>query len=210
MFPDVDRVGQHTQQVHALLAVPPGAAPAVPTQVPQEGQAVSLLEISNDGAPLLLALGPCVQHGVGRRLVLVVGHGVHLLVLSLPRQHSAGHRPVTLKGGIVHSAVVRCHTGLAVTLEHHPLRLVAVRLHRGRVQQGADLRFLLGSWRLCSAQVLGVQREAAVSRIFCSVWWWGSLNILRQQFMDSLVQQLLAVARNTTVILRVIVNLILN
>ena len=63
MLPDVDRVGQHSQQVGALLAVPPAAAPRVVqvVQVAQEGETVSLLEVSNDSTSLLVSLHPGVE-----------------------------------------------------------------------------------------------------------------------------------------------------
>ena len=65
MLPDVYRVGQHGQQVRALLAVPPAAAPRVVqvVQVAQEGETVSLLEVSNDSASLLVSLHPGVEIG---------------------------------------------------------------------------------------------------------------------------------------------------
>ena len=65
MLPDVDRVGQHGQQVGALLAVPPATAPRVVqvVQVAQEGETVSLLEVSNDSTSLLVSLHPGVEIG---------------------------------------------------------------------------------------------------------------------------------------------------
>jgi len=102
-FPDVDGVGQDREQARPLLAVPAGAALAVQVgQVPEEGEAVPLLEMADDGVPLLLALCPAAQEGVawrgvrhvlavpdvGGQTVLVAG-GHHLLVLAFPGQHRA-------------------------------------------------------------------------------------------------------------------------
>ena len=71
MFPNIDRIGEDGQKICAFFAVTSGAGFAVKVvKISEEGETVSLLEVSNDSTSLLVSLHPGVEIGcAGRGLI---------------------------------------------------------------------------------------------------------------------------------------------
>ena len=161
MFSNIDRIGEDGQKICAFFAVTSGAGFAVKVvKISEEGETVSLLEVSNYCMSLLVSIDmeTVVGGGVGdkllvpdvtRRLLVLVSHhmDLNLMIFSLPRKDRVGTNlscfaitSLVLKSWIINtSSCCLLRGGVVVGVETHPLGLVIVSHCGGGIQQTPDL-----------------------------------------------------------------------